>query len=244
MTNETNVGNILTQIQTEFSKGINSDSSQLSYRYIYSKALGVRARLLSQKSKNKQTISDSSYSTFSCIEVIEVPLSECPFMPPSNCRVARTKLKLPKIISDHNSELIKYVGAIEPINGVIVEFNKIDKNRLKYQKGSKFAHSIHSYYFNDGYLYLQGRNIPRFIELIGVVLDPFEAELFNCTSCGIDDCITPYDIDFKIDWEIVQSLTLMTAETILTLFGQLQRSDKNEDNVDENQRPKEYQNEA
>lgn len=239
MTKETTVENILSQIQTEYSKGINSDSSQLSYRYIYSKALGIRARLISQKSKNKQSISDSSYSIFPCIQIVKVKPSECPFLPPTGCTVARSKFKLPKFISDYNSEIIKRVGSVQPVNGEFIEYSKIEKKNLKYQKGSKFAASMNRYYIHDDYLYIVAKHAPTFVEVVGVVYDPFEAEKFNIITCDIEDCITPYKIDFKIDWELVSALTSMVAEVILTLFGNTPKNDRNEDNVDENQRANE-----
>lgn len=244
MTKETTVENILSQIQTEYSKGINSDSSQLSYRYIYSKTLGIRARLISQKSKNKQSISDSSYSIFPCLQIVQVKPSDCPFLPPIGCTVARSKYKLPKIISDYNSELVKHVGSIAPVDGSFIEFTRVDKKNLRYQKGSKFASSMHRYYIHDDYLFLISKNIPSYVELVAVTYDPFEAEKFNIITCDIEDCITPYEIDFKIDWELVNPLTVMVAETILTLFGSNSRNDRNEDNVDENQRQNEQQDQA
>lgn len=244
MTKETTVENILSQIQVEYSKGINSDSSQLSHRYIYSKALGIRARLISQKSKNKQSISDSSYSIFPCLQIVKVKPSDCPFVPPTGCLVARSKFPLPKIISDYNSELIKRVGTIEPIEGEYIEYSKIEKKNLKYQKGSKFAANLHKYYIHDNYLYLVSKKIPAYVELIAVAYDPFEAEKFNIITCDIQDCITPYEIDFKIDWELVSALTLMVAENILTLFDNNQRNDRNEDNVDESQRPYDQENQT
>lgn len=243
--NETTVEKILYQIQTEYSKGINSDSSQLSNRYVYSKALGVRARLISQKSKNKQSIRDSSYSSFSCVQIVQVKPSECPFFPPTGCTVARSKFRLPKFVSDNSGEMINRVGSVAPINGQFIEFNPMDKKNLKYQRGSKFASSMSRYYIQDNYLYLVAKNIPSYVEVIGVAYDPFEAEKFNIITCGIEDCITPYEIDFKIDWEMVNSLAVLVAESISILFGNGRpTNDRNENNVDENQQQANEENQA
>ena len=72
------IGEIVTRIQSLYSKGVASDDSRLSNRLIYNKMLTVRSRLVVEQAKKKQRISRWNYQTISCIELIEVSTADLP----------------------------------------------------------------------------------------------------------------------------------------------------------------------
>ena len=51
------IGEIVTRVQSLYSKGVASDDSRLSNRLIYNKMLTVRSRLIVEQAKKKQRIS-------------------------------------------------------------------------------------------------------------------------------------------------------------------------------------------
>ncbi len=242
MTNETSVENVLAQIQTEYSKGINSDSSQLSYRYAYSKALTIRAKLISQKAKNKQRISDNCYISLHCVKMIKVEASTCPFILPSGYTATRSEKRLPKGVSDYNEDLIKRVGTVIPLQGKMTDFSPTTKEKLKYHTGLKYTGTNNKkYLIEDGYLYLYADVCPMYLEVTMVPYDPYEAEIFNAVSCETGICFSPFDVDFRIDSDIINTLAVMTAELIINIFrsdgrrGHGHRRDRDQDGQDQNQ---------
>ena len=96
---------VIQRVQSLYSKGVESDDTRLSSRHIYNKLLTVRAKLFQEKINKKQFISPYSYSEFNCIELIKVPVHECPCVPPLGCCTLRSKYKFPPILTGSRSAM-------------------------------------------------------------------------------------------------------------------------------------------
>ena len=207
---------IIQRVQSLYSKGVQSDDSRLSSRHIYNKLLTIRTRLMSQKSKQKQKISDWNYQTISCVEMIDVDASSCPCITPTGCIVKRSKYRIPKVMTDYNKNLIDYVMTVD--SGI--KFDPTNKTELIHIRGNKYTATNKRFLIDNGYLYAYGKMIPDVLQIRALFEDPIEVINFS-TLCSEDvSCIDIFEIDFPIDSDLIDVLIQFAAEELIVLFKQ------------------------
>lgn len=215
------VRELIENVTTAYSKGVPSDDSRLSPRFVYSMALPSRALLLNQKLKGKAKVSDWNYQTIPCVELIEVTGQNCPCLPQIGCKVLRSKYRLPDPITDYNKDTITFVGSTD---GSVV-FPNTSFNAQRFKKGNKFTARKEDYYIRDGYLYINllQMNPIKVVMIVGLFENPFAVKQFeslcpSCTDCL--ECESFLDTDFPIDMDLLPTLTEMMLERIYRYFGQ------------------------
>lgn len=221
------LGELIQRIQSLYSKGVQSDDSRLSSRHIYSKIVTVRSTLLSQKSKNKQKISDWNFQTLSCIEMIDVKPHECPCAPYPDCStIKRSKHKIPKIMSDYNGNLIDYVMSIDGSK----RFDYTNRNELMFIKGNKYTSTSNRYILDKDYIYLYGRDTPKVIQMRALFDDPIEAMEFEslCPSQNDESCSDIFQMEFPFDSTSIDTFVQLTVQELITFFGQRPQDDRND----------------
>lgn len=226
---------IIQRIQSAYSKGVQSRDTRLSSRHIYNKILTVRTFLLTQQSDKKQKVSDWNYQTLPCIELIDIPVSQCPCIPPSGCETVRSKNKLPKPLIGINNHLIREVTSIDGK----VRYSESSVSEKRYKNYSKYTSNKPDYFIQDGYLYLtHKKNTPRVVSVIGLFEDPIQANKYKsyCEECkDCVDCESPLDYDFPIDMDSIDTLVELASKELIEQFNVLGREDivnnSSEDNV-------------
>jgi hypothetical protein len=221
---------IIQRVSTLYSKGVRSDDSRLSSRYIYNKALSVRALLLSQKSNKKQTISQWNYQTLPCVEMVEIPIIECPCLPPIGCKILKSKYKIPNPLSNLNNILIQSVTSLD---GSII-YSQIGWVEKKYKSANKYTGNKPDYFIKDDYLYITHRYGPKVLTIIGIFEDPLKAYDYPsfCTDCeDCLDCVSILDKDFPIDAQMVDNLIELVVQECIEGFSK-GREDKSNDSSD------------
>ena len=232
------IGDLVTRVQSIYSKGVASDDSRLSNRLIYNKLLTTRAKLISEQAKKKQRVSQWNYQAISCIELIKVPAHECPCLPPIGCDILRSKYKLPKPLSGLSGSLIQTVTTIDRSK----KLNEVSINAVKSLTGNKYTSKGINYFIEEGYLYITSPSKIEFVRLIGLFEDPIKAKQFenfckeNCIDCV--ECIDYQEEEFPIDNDMVDTLIELTAQELVILFGQSQQDKTNDssDNASNNRR--------
>lgn len=226
---------ILSRINSLYSKGVPSDESRLSDRHIYNKMLTVRQYLIAQQVKKRQKISDANYSILPCVELIKVPRHECACLGNIGCDVFRTKEKLPKILTDLNKHIIEYVMSID--RGMRIE--EMDRTAILYIKGNKYTSKSLKYVIENRYLYFPVATSPGVVSIKFLAEDPLEAANFPsfCGNAVQTDC-TPYaEREFPIDGDMLEPLIEMTYKECVAIFNQ-STEDKNNDSSDKGQEPR------
>lgn len=218
------LGKIIQRIQSAYSKGVQDNDSELTSRHIYSKIVSVRSRILNRLSNKKQKINLSNYQTFSCIEVIQVAEEDCPCVPPDGCSVFRTRVKLPRVVTDINKNLIDWV--ISPDNSIV--YNETTKDKLRYSKGNRFTSTVSKYLIDNDYLYLYGNNISDTIKVRLIAEDPWEAHKLLSCSGSYSICDSPFDFEFPLDADLEETLIEMSFQELLGIFGQEVSNNTNE----------------
>lgn len=208
---------IIQRVQSLYSKGVQSDDSRLSARHIYNKLLTVRTRLLSQKSKQKQKVSDWSYQVIPCIEMIEVSEHDCPCAPPTACTVKRSKYKIPRVLTDYNRNLIDYVMTIDGGD----KFDFTTKSELLHINGNKYTALKRRYIISDEYLYAYGKDVPKLLQMRALFEDPVKAsEFISYCPSETADCMDIFDIEFPMDGDMVDVAIEFTVKELVDYFKQ------------------------
>lgn len=218
---------IIQRVQSLYSKGVQSDDTRLSSRHIYNKLLSARSLILLQQSKKRQKISDWAYQILPCVEVIEVPVTDCPFVPDTTFKVKRTKYRLPKPITGIVSHNIEWVFSLD--NNI--KFDESNRLEMLHIKGNRFTSKLSRYVSDDGYLYLFGRNLPDVIKVKMLCEDPFEAIDFKYTSKTATPCLTPLEMEFPIETGYIETIVELSIKELIEVFkSQKQdiRQDSNE----------------
>ena len=219
---------LIDRVQSQYSKGVKSDDSRLSNRHIYHKLVSSKNKLVAQQSKKKQKISDWNYIVLPCVELIPVDSHECPCIPATGCKVYRTKYKLPKTLTNLNTHLIQWVMTIDSSKLV----DEITREGYLYIAGNKYTSKHLRYILENGYLYVYGETIPKFIKIKLLAEDPIEAYSFpsackeNCEDCNTD-CSSIFDKEFPIDGDLVDTLIEMSIQELVILFSQNQEDQTN-----------------
>lgn len=207
------VGEIIQRIQSLYSHGVQSDDARLTPRHIYNKLVSVRARLLYQKRAKRQKISSWSYQTISCAEVIDVPLTECPCIPVSGCKVKRIKYPLPKPITGIIDSNIEYIMSLDGL----IKFDESSRTEMLHVKGNKYTSKKYRFVIDKNYAYLYGTNVPKVVQIRMLCEDPVEAATFPDTCDKCPTCVDPFLVEFPIETGYVDTLV---EETIKELIPQ------------------------
>lgn len=222
------VSEIIQRIESLYSKGVESDDFRLTPRHIYNKVLTVRNKLISQKSKKRQRISQWNYQTIDCIELIKAEKHECPCIPPKGCAIYRSKYKIPKPLMNMSSPLIDSVSTVD---GSTL-YNEISWKEAKYKFSNTFTAMKPDYYIRNEYIYVLQRKGASVISITGIFENPFEADNFKsvcddeeCTDC--QQCNSPMEMDLPIDDDMIDTLIEMCIQELIVIYSQSMEDTRN-----------------
>ena len=206
---------IIQRVQSLYSKGVQSDDSRLSPRHIYNKLVSVRSYLLLQQSKKRQKISDWSYQILPCVELIDVPVTDCPFVTHNTFKVKRTKYRLPKPITGIISHNIEWVFSLDNK----VKFDESNRLEMLHIKGNRFTANLNRFIPDDGYLYIYGKQLPEVVKVKMLCEDPAEAISFKYACKEDNPCYTPLEMEFPIETGYIDLMLEMVYKELVELFN-------------------------
>lgn len=211
---------LIQRVQSAYSKGVQSRSTRLSSRHIYSALVSGRQRLISQQVKKRQKISDWNFLVLPCVELIKVPNHECPCIVDSSCEVYRTRYPLPKTLTNLNKHLIEYVMSIE--NSIKIE--EVSRTEHIFNSGNKYTNHKPKFIIEKGHLFFPVKNSPGIVRIKFLPEDPIEAykypSLCQCTDC--DDCESILEKEFPIDGDMIKTLIEITVVELVETFSKVQ----------------------
>lgn len=224
------VGDLIQRVQSLYSKGVQSTSTRLTSRHIYSKLQSVRKRLLAQEAKKKLKLSPWNYQTLQCVELIEIPAHQCPCLPPTGCTILRTKYKLPSILIGFNGSVIDTVSTIDRQR----KFSSISLSQVPYISGNKYSSGNTMYFIQDSFLYVITPGILDVVSITAVFEDPVEVKEFP-SACSDNfgeecvECMDMLDMDFPLEGDKEEALLELTYQELISMFKQIPQ-----DNVSNN----------
>lgn len=216
---------IIQRVVQGYTNGVPSDESRLSWRRAYSALLSARNLLLSQEAKKRQRVNRWNYQTL-CVEMMNAPLNECPGLPAIGCTILRSKLPLPRPLTDYGRHLINSVASFD---GNTV-FSEIEYEAKKYQSGNKFTSTKPDFYVRNGYIYITTKSKPSIIMVEGVFENPLLAQDFP-SACGENPytCIPYLERDFPVDSDMIPTI----VELAIKELGSKKEYDKTNNKLDE-----------
>lgn len=216
---------IIQRINSLYNKGAQSDDSRLTERHIYNKMKTLRSKLIVQKLKKKQKISDWNYIILPCMEVIEVDAHECGCLPQIGCKVYRTKLKLPKPLNDMNKHIIQWVMSVEHSQ----KYEETTREQERYNSGNRFTKNNKRYLIENEYIYLFGGFPGKAIAVKFLPEDPDEALSFLglCDEESPETCGSPLDREFPLDDDLTEDLITMAVPELVQAFSSVPEDQTN-----------------
>lgn len=218
------------RVQSLYGKGLQSVSSRLTPRHIYSAMLTGRSVLIRQQVNKGQAISEWNYQNLPCVELITAPIHECPCVPVQGCKILRSKFKLPKPITGLEKSLIKSITSLDGL----IKFDEESYENVKYSIGNKYTANKPSYYIHNGYLYITVLTILKVVPVRGLFEDYLEAAAFanlcgNCENCECNDIL---DTEIPIDGHLIRPLLQLTYDELIVMFKQM-TEDRNNNTKDD-----------
>ncbi len=167
---------------------------------------------------------DTLFTTIPCLEMIEVPISECcSYSDP--CTIARSKYKIPKISEGNYQYVIQGVYSINAMGGNGTKLKEISVNRYLNLLKLPIIKKQSYFWISNDYLYVTN----PLLEAIRLVAF-FEEDISNeimFPDCGCGDsvsleerCKNPLDKEVPIPGYLVeQVLSLASTRLLQTYFN-------------------------
>jgi hypothetical protein len=178
---------------------------------------------------------DTLFTTIDCLEMIQVPISECcGYTDP--CTVARSKYKLPRISEGNYQYLIQGVYSINAMGGKGTKFKEITINRyMNLLKLPIIKNDQYYWIANGGYLYvsnpmLQSVRISAFFE------EDVPNEIMYGDCAGqqptTDEwCLNPLDKEYGLPGYLEKQVLELTSQKLLSTYFRL-KTDITDNGVD------------
>jgi hypothetical protein len=179
---------------------------------------------------------DTLFTTIPCLEMCEVPISECCNYT-DECTIARSKDKIPHISEGNYQYVIQGVYSINAMGGTGTKIKEITVNR--YLNLLKLPVIRNEYYFwiSNGYLYITNPNLKavRFVAFFEE--DVPNSILYPECGCGTTQytieqiCINPLDKEFAVPGYLEKQVLELTSQKLLSTYFRL-KTDISDDGID------------
>lgn len=224
------VGEAIQRIQSLYSRGVQSQDSRLMPKHIWNKLLTTRSSLLIQKNNKNQPISQFTYQTIPCIELVKAAPYECPCIPPAGCFLLRSKFPIPQPLTTLKGDLIQSVSSLD--GNLIIDDVAFATN--KYTPGNKYtAKKAQRFLYND-FLFVTILRELKVVQMTLVANNPEEVWNYPsfCEADCVDCCLSPLDRPFPLDNDTTDTAIQMTANELISIFTQM-REDKSNNSSDD-----------
>lgn len=195
------------------------------------------ALLLIKRETNLRKLwaTDTLFTTIPCLEMCEVPISECCDYV-DDCMVGRSKLKLPRISEGNYQYVIQGVYSINALGGSGKKLKEISVNRYINLLKLPVIKNEAYFWISNGYLYVNNPNLQavRFVAF-------FEEDVNNdilYPECGCgkeyseeEYCINPLDKEFACPGYLEQQVLQLTSQKLLSTYFSI-KTDITQDGVD------------
>lgn len=179
---------------------------------------------------------DTVFTTIPCLEMVEVPISECcEYSDP--CTVARTKFKLPRITEGNYQYVIQGVYSINAMSGQGKRLKEITINRYINLLKLPIIKKEEYYWISNGYLYVNNPLL-KAIRLVALFEEDVPNEIMypEC-GCGQAEhtteelCKNPLDKESPVPGYLEKQVLELTSQKLLSTYFSV-KTDITSDGVD------------
>ena len=197
----------------------------------------VNTLLLIKRETNLRKLwsSDTIFTTIPCLELCEVPISECCDYV-DECTIARTKYKLPRISEGNYQYVIQGVYSINAMGGRGNKIKEITVNRYINLLKLPIVKKQEYFWISNGYLYINNPSLQA-VRVAAFFEEDIPNEIMypecGCGSSVTDDewCKNPLDKEFALPGYLEKQVLSLTSQTLLSTYFRV-KSDITQDNVD------------
>ena len=163
------------------------------------------------------------FTTIPCLEMVEVPLSECCEYV-DECTIARSKFKLPRIAEGNYQYVIQGVYSINAMGGKGKKLKEITVNRYMNLLKLPIIKKEEYFWIINDYLYitnplLQKIRISAFFEedVPNKIMYP-ECDCGTPQTSNEDWCINPLDKEFALPGYLEKQVLELTSQKLLSTY--------------------------
>jgi len=219
-------------VQNIINRGAQPDDNRFTNRLVHHFLLVVRSLLLKRKIDKNHFVAPENFQSI-CMPLIETTFHDCDCVPNLDCKILRSKYKLPKQLvgRTEGSVRVTYFDG-NPIGlTTIASFSKNQYSRTSTFSGNE-KDKVFGFLY-DGYVWIVGTLSLGGIMVHGLFENPDDVQDYSiCDSDGNEDdnsvCYDPETDEFPIDAELVMP---MYQETIRMLTVGNQFPEDNENNA-------------
>lgn len=168
---------------------------------------------------------DTLFTTLPCLEMIEVPISECCGYVDSQT-ISRSKYKIPNIAEGNYQYVIQGVYSINALGGRGTKIKEITVNRyINILKLDNRKREMYYLIVND-YLYITNPNIQG-IRMAAFFTEEVPNELLYPSCCcgenlpSEEKCINPLDKEFPLPGYLEKQVLKLTSDKLLETYFRL-----------------------
>lgn len=175
------------------------------------------------------------FTTIPCLELIEVPISECcEYVDP--CTISRSKYKLPRMSEGNYQYVIQGVYSINTMGGSGKKLTEITINRYINLLKLPVIKNDEYFWIINGYLYTNNPNL-KALRIAALFEEDVPNEImFPDCGCGtdytLDDlCKNPLDKDFSLPGYLEEQVLKLVSEKLLSKYFRI-KTDVSQDGID------------
>jgi hypothetical protein len=179
---------------------------------------------------------DTVFTTIPCLEMVEVPISECCDYV-DECTIARTKFKIPGLAEGNYQYVIQGVYSINALGGTGKKLKEITVNRYINLLKLPVIKKEEYYWITNGYLYVNNPMIKsiRFVALFeedvpNEIMYP-ECGCGNSTVTDEEWCKNPLDKEFALPGYLEKDVLELTSKKLLQTYFSL-KTDISQEGID------------
>jgi len=178
---------------------------------------------------------DTIFTTIPCLELEEVPISECCDYV-DDCTIARTKHKLPRISEGNYQYLIQGVYSINALGGVASKLKEITVNRYINLLKLGLVKKEPYYFIVNDYLYVTNPLL-KLVRLSAFFEEDVPNDiLFPDCDCGktyteAEICQNPLDRKFGLPGYLKKQVLDLTSQSLLSKYFNV-KTDHTVDGID------------
>jgi hypothetical protein len=176
------------------------------------------------------------FTTIPCLEMVEVPLSECCEYV-DECTIARSKYKLPRIAEGNYQYVIQGVYSINAMGGKGTKFKEITVNRYTNLLKLPIIKKESYFWIVNDYLYvtnplLQKVRISAFFEedVPNEIMFP-ECDCGSPQASDEDWCMNPLDKEFPCPGYLEKQVLELASQKLLNTYFRI-KTDMTSDDID------------
>jgi hypothetical protein len=188
-------------------------TTPFSDRLVYEGLRVGRAKLLSDKTRARESLNLENYQTIGCIPIKEVDVVECPCAPRSGCSFRITEYDIPTSIGTFLN--------VNSIDGSI-NYSYVEWDRFKYKiHGRRSSNKSRGYYTTKNTkrgvrLYLYNDIHKSMVSVTSVFADPIK--IYSYPNCdGLVKCADPLNYPFPIDPDLLGAVYELASQMLRPL---------------------------